>query len=310
MRSDSANLKSEFEAVQKLKFHTPALLKESIDFLKVQPGKLYFDLTVGGGGSSLEILKRGGEVFALDFDPEAVDFSRKRLASACPSGVFKVVCANFATLKEEVQRFKLPKPAGIILDLGTSHFQIKSSGRGFTFEKEEPLDMRMDTALGVTAADLIKVLSQKQLTRLFRELGEERHALSIAKAIVVEREKKQIRTTKHLADLLFALYKGKRGRLHPATKVFQALRIAINSELENLEKVLPQALLLLEKNGRLVVISFHRLEDRIVKNFFKEKEKEGEIRVLTKKPIRPVREEILKNPRARSARLRAAEKTR
>lgn len=299
---ESRNWKSGFD------FHTPALLKESIEFLRVIPGKIYFDLTVGGGGSSLEILKKGGEVFALDQDPEAVAFARKRLTSACPSGVLKVVCANFTTLKEQVQRFELPKPAGVLFDLGTSHFQIKKSGRGFTFEGEEPLDMRMDPNLAVTAADLINALSKKELYELFKKLAEEKRAFQIASHIVRARREKPIKTTKELSDLVVRVYRGRRGRLHPATKVFQALRIAINDERNCLKEVLPQALAILERKGRLVVISFHGLEDRIVKQFFKEEEKKGELNILTKKPVRPTIEEVLRNPRARSARLRAAEK--
>lgn len=299
---ESRNWKSGFD------FHKPALLKESIKFLKVKTGNIYFDLTVGGGGLSLEILKKGGKVFALDQDPEAVDFAKKRLTSACPSGVLKVVKANFTTLEEQVQRFELPKPAGILLDLGTSHFQIKKSGRGFTFEGEEPLDMRMDPDLAVTAADLINALSKKELYELFNKLAEEKRAFQIASHIVRARREKPIRTTKELSDLVVRVYHGRRGKLHPATKVFQALRIAVNDELNCLREVLPQALAILKSQGRLVVISFHGLEDRIVKQFFKERERKGELNILTKKPIRPTREEVLENPRARSACLRAAEK--
>lgn len=304
LQKESRSLKLEFES----NFHTPALLNESIDLLRVQEGELYFDLTVGGGGSSLEIIRRGGRVFALDQDPEAVDFTKKRLTSACPSGVFTVVEANFIELEDQVQEHRLPKPAGILLDLGTSHFQIKKSGRGFSFERNEPLDMRMNPQMGVTAADLLKVLSQKQLARLFQEFGEERHAREIARTIVKRRKEKPIKGTQELADLVVTLYKGKRGKIHPATKVFQALRIAVNLELENLRMVLPQALRILKSKGRLVVISFHSLEDRIVKNFLREAEQKGEGEVLTKKPVRPGKEELLKNPRARSARLRAFQK--
>lgn len=289
-------------------FHKTALLKESIKFLKVKKGNIYFDLTVGGGGLSLEILNKGGKVFALDQDPEAVAFAKKRLTSACPSGVLMVVKANFTTLEEQVQRFELPRPTGVLLDLGTSHFQIKKSGRGFTFEGDEPLDMRMDPDLAVTAADLLNALSKRELGELFTKLAEEKRAFQIASRIVRARQEKPIKTTKELSDLVVRVYHGRRGKLHPATKVFQALRIAVNDELTRLEEVLPQALAVLKSQGRLVVISFHGLEDRIVKQFFKEKEQKGELNILTKKPIKPTREEVLENPRARSACLRAAEK--
>lgn len=288
-------------------FHTPALLNESLDFLKVKPGRLYFDLTVGGGGSSLEIIKRGGQVFALDQDPAAVSSSQKRLTSACPSGVFKAIQGNFNQLKEIFKDLKLKKPAGILLDLGTSFFQIKNSGRGFTFEKDEPLDMRMDPNLNVTAADLVNALGKKELAKLFMNFSQERNALNIAKKIVSERVKRPIKTTQDLVRLIVSGHE-KRGRLHPATKVFQALRIAVNDELESLKNVLPIALEILVPKGRLVVISFHRLEDKIVKNFFKEAKQKGGALILTKKPVQPSQREIFENPRCRSARLRAIER--
>lgn len=291
-------------------FHQPALLKETISFLNVKPGEVYIDTTIGGAGHSLEILKRGGRIFGFDCDPEAVKFAKERLEEACPSASFKIVKANFADLKQVLEKNKIANPRGILFDLGTSFYQLKTGKRGFSFSLDESLDMRMDPDLKVTAADLINGLGKKELYELFSRLGEEKLALPIAKTIVLDRKREPIKNTKQLADLIEKIYQRRKQRLkiHPATKVFQALRIAVNDELNNLREALPQALEILKDQGRLVVISFHGLEDRIVKRFFKEEEKKGILKILTKKPIVPTEEERMRNPRCRSAKLRSGEK--
>lgn len=291
-------------------YHQPALLNEAIKFLKIKPGELYIDATVGGGGHTEQILKKGGKVLGLDCDPEAIDFSIKRLNKVCPGASCKIIKANFVNLKTVLKEQKVTAPAGILFDLGTSLHQLKTERRGFSFAIDEPLDMRMDPELKVRALDLINGLGKQELNALFTKLGEEQLALPIAKAIVSSRREQPIKNTKQLANLVVAVYKRRRFRskIHPATKVFQALRTAVNDELNNLKKVLPEALEVLESQGRLVVISFHGLEDRIVKRFLKEQEEKKKMLVITKKPIKPSFEEINNNRRVRSAKLRCGEK--
>jgi len=291
-------------------FHKTVLLNEAIKFLKIKPGELYIDCTVGGAGHSEAICKKGGELFGLDRDKEAVEFANKRLQTVCPNAGWKIVKGNFANLKKLAEKFKLSNPAGILLDLGPSLHHFKGKGRGFSFLQDEKLDMRMDKSLKVTAQDLVNGLYKGELNELFCKLGEEQLSLEIADAILVERKRRAIETTKQLARIVSRVYKkhNKKTRIHPATKVFLALRIAVNDELNNLKKVLPQALNLLKKEGRLVVIAFHGLEDKIVKNFFKKGEKKKWLEIVCKKPVVPTREEIAKNLGARSAKMRTAEK--
>ena len=299
-------------------YHKTALLKSAVDYLNIKPGKLYVDATIGGGSHSLEILKKKGRIFGLDCDIDAVKHARKRLAAfchspageACPLNAFEVVLGNFVHLEEILDKHQIVQPAGILFDLGTSRHQLMSKGRGFSFNTDEPLDMRMDKNLQVKAADLIGGLGQKELYELFNRLGEEKYSRAIAADIVSARKLNPIKTTGQLAEIAEKVYfKHKiKSKIHPATKIFQALRIAVNDELNSLKEVLPQALKKLMPDGRIVIISFHSLEDRIVKDFFKEKQKQGQIRLITKKPICPQAREIINNPTCRSAKLRTAEK--
>jgi len=296
------------------KYHKPALLKSAVDYLNIKPGKLYVDATIGGGSHSLEILKKKGRVFGLDCDLDAVKHSQKRLAAfcknACPLNAFEVVSGNFVHLGEILDKHKIIHPAGILFDLGTSQHQLMSKGRGFSFNADEPLDMRMDKNLQVKAADLIGGLGQKGLYELFSRLGEEKYSRAIAGNIVSARKLNPIKTTGQLGEIAQRVYfKHKvKSKIHPATKIFQALRIAVNDELNSLREVLPQALEKLMPGGRIVIISFHSLEDRIVKEFFKEKQKQGKIKIITEKPICPKEREKIENPACRSAKLRTAEK--
>ncbi|MBU0618870.1 16S rRNA (cytosine(1402)-N(4))-methyltransferase RsmH [Patescibacteria group bacterium] len=288
--------------------HQPVMLKQAIEYLNVQPGEAYFDATVGGGGHAQAILAAGGRLYGIDRDPQAVRLARERLTASYPQGGWQVNQADFVDLKTAVQVFKLNQFSGILFDLGLSSDQLADRQRGFSFQLDGPLDMRMDPVLNVTAADLLKVLNKGELYELFKKLGEEKRALRLAQAIIDARQQTPITTSKQLADLAMSVCAGRRGKLHPATKMFQALRIAVNDELNNLKAALPQAIDLLKAKGRLVVISFHGLEDRIVKHCFKDLAVEGVIRLLTKKPIQPELVEVKANPRARSAKLRAAEK--
>jgi len=291
-------------------FHQPALLKETINFLNIKPGEVYIDATCGGAGHSEAILKKGGKVFALDWDIEAVNFSKKRLLSACPNASFKIIKANFANLKKILKQNNIAGPAGILFDLGTSFHQLTTKGRGFSFNLKEPLDMRMDLSLKINAYDLVNGLSRKELNELFYKLGEEKQALAVAKAIVLRRSRRPIKNTLELADIVRRVYRRKKikTKIHPATKVFQALRVAVNDELNNLRTALNQAEEALKNKGRLVVISFQGLEDKIVKNFLKRQNQQGKMKIITKKPVRPSLEEIKNNPRCRSAKLRCGEK--
>lgn len=286
--------------------HQPVLLTEALYFLNVKPGKRYIDATVGGGGHSEAILKEGGEVLGIDQDPKALTVAERRLSS-CP-GVFRLAAGNFAHLQEIASKADFTKTSGILFDLGVASFQLEDPSFGLTFAKDAPLDMRLDPTLGVTAADLVNSLNEKQLAQLFFEKAGEKRSRELAHAISGRRTLKPIKTTKELAELVEKVSGGRSEKIHPATKVFLALRMAVNLELENLQAALPQALALLAGGGRLVVISFHSGEDRIVKNFLRGGEKAAVLKILNRKPVVPSEAEVRANPRARSGKLRAAEK--
>ncbi|HUS59870.1 MAG TPA: 16S rRNA (cytosine(1402)-N(4))-methyltransferase RsmH [Nevskiaceae bacterium] len=290
------------------RFHKPVLLKEIINYLKVIRGEKYIDATIGGGGHAQQILSLGGKILGIDCDPEAIKAAGRCLPTACPTS-WRLVQGNFVHLKKIAEKNKYTGVAGILFDLGVSTYQLETPKRGFSFKLEGPLDMRMDPSLSVTAADLVNGLNKGELDELFSKLGQEHYSRRIAEAICRARRLKPIKASNELAEII-AKVRSKRGfiRLHPATRCFQALRIAVNDELNNLKNALPQALDLLKLGGRLVVISFHSGEDRIVKQFFRKKDEAGELRILTKKPVRPTQEEVGKNPRSRSAKLRAGEK--
>jgi len=290
-------------------FHEPVLLQEALTYLNVRRGKKYIDATVGGGGHTAAILSAGGLVLGIDTDPEAINFVKERFAAEIKKqkAKIKVAKGNFREIEKIAKENNFYPAAGVLYDLGMSSYQLEQSGRGFSFQKNEPLDMRADPDLKVTAADLVNGLTEPELTKLFEKYGEEKHARQIAGAVIRSRWDKTIRTSRELADIVGrAVGAPQQWRIHPATKVFQALRIAVNDELNNLQSSLPQAFGLLEPKGRLVVISYHSLEDRLVKNFFREVGSSGKI--LTKKPMTPSEAETAENPRARSAKLRAIEK--
>ncbi len=300
-------------------YHVPALLKETVDSLEIKPKAKYVDATLGGGGHSEEILKRGGQLLAIDRDPEAIEFATRRLRLACPSLFHpaegripppKIVRGNFARMGEIARENGFAQVEGVLFDLGVSSHQLETAARGFSFNQAGVLDMRMEPTLALTAQDLVNALSEKELYEMFSKLGEERYSRRYARAICQARRLKKIETCDELARIILrsAPPRGKFDRTHPATRVFQALRIAVNDELNSLREALPQAVALLNSGGRIAVLSFHSLEDGIVKRFFQEKEKEGILKIITERPIEPGAEEVKINPRARSAKLRVAEK--
>ncbi len=284
------------------KFHQSVLLDEVIDWLDVKSGSLYIDATVGGGGHTQEILARGGRVLALDRDPQAVEYLKKRKL-----GNLILVNGNFAHINSIAVKFGFQKVSGIIFDLGVSSHQLEIPQRGFSFQNEGPLDMRMEPDLNIRAFDLINFFDKRRLYEVIKGFGEEKLSRPIVDAIYSARRIKKIETTTELAEIVSEVYRKYRvkSKVHPATKTFQALRIVVNSELLNLEEALPQTVELLKKGGRLAIISFHSLEDGIVKRFFKQA---ARLKTLTKTPIGPGAGEIQKNPRSRSAKLRVAEK--
>jgi 16S rRNA (cytosine1402-N4)-methyltransferase len=286
--------------------HKPVLLKEALDFLKIEKGKRFIDATVGEGGHTAEIIQRGGEVLGIDQDPEILEQARSLLGDKVV-----LVQGNFREIDRIGRENKFTEVDGVLLDLGISSWHLKESGRGFSFQKDEPLDMRADPNLSVTAADLLNGLTKNELKELFQKYGEEERAPQLAAAVVRARSLKPFRTTADLVGVAEKVGRTKdvrRDRIHPATKIFQALRIAVNDEVENLRSVLPRAFEVLGAGGRLVVVSFHSLEDREVKRFFQEMEAQKRGTELTKKPVPPTAAEVAQNPQSRSARLRVIER--
>ncbi len=312
---DSAPGREHGEASRRQFGHVPVLLQQAIEFLAVRRGGTYIDATLGLGGHSWEIARRlgaAGRLIGLDKDPAALQRARERLMSppaelAADWPRIEVVHASFAEVAEHVASASAD---GLLADLGVSSLQLEDAGRGFSFQAEGPLDMRMNTQSGQTAEQVVNRFDERELADAIYEFGEERRSRRIARAIVRARP---IRTTAHLAEVVSAaarpMNQAER-RIHPATKTFQALRILVNRELDDLRELLSQgaAPRVLKKGGRLVVISFHSLEDRIVKDALREASHNGVYRVLTKKPVTAEEEEIDRNPRSRSAKLRAAER--
>ena len=307
--------------------HKPVLVTETIEALNPRPGGEYIDATVGGGGHAekvLELSVPNGKLLALDADPAALDAARLRLA---PFGTRARFAQTYSdSMRDAAHEYGFLNVDGVLFDLGLSSHQVDTAERGFSFQSDAPLDMRFGPTAGKTAADLVNRLSERELRDVIGEYGEERFAGRVARHIVEERARRPILTTKQLADIVVQAKPRASGeRIHPATRVFQALRIAVNDELGRLTSALPQAVDLLRVGGRLVVISFHSLEDRIVKQFMR-REATGcicppsapacvcgrtpSLRLVSRRPITATDEEITANPRARSAKLRVAEKVR
>jgi len=284
--------------------HKPVLLKEVIEYLHPKPNENFIDATFGLGGHSLEILKYikpNGKILALEWDPCLVEINKKRFMK---NKQIILKNENFKNIKKIVKEEKFSQIKGVIFDLGISNWHYKVSQRGFSFQKNEFLDMRINPFdIKITAFEIINYFSKENIVEILKKYGEEKYANQIADKIVKQRKIKKIQTTKELSELILSVVPRKK-KIHPATKTFMALRIYINQELENLEKGLKDAYEVIENGGRIVIITFHGLEDKVVKKVFKELKKKG-AKVLTKNVVRPSRKEILENPSSRSAKLRA-----
>jgi 16S rRNA (cytosine1402-N4)-methyltransferase len=307
--------------------HIPVMRSEVLEYLNCRPGKIFVDGTLGGAGHARDICERimpGGLLIGIDQDPAAI--ANAGIVLEPFAARVRLVHENFAQLPHVLSQLGITGVDGILLDLGLSLNQLENSGRGFSFQREEPLDMRMDPRAPETAADLVNGLAEDELRRIFQEYGEEHFSGRIARVIAAERRRAPVQTSGELARLVCAAVPGRtsgRSRIHPATRVFMALRIAVNRELERLEEFLDQVPHCLNREGRLCILAFHSLEDRIVKHrlralaqgrqpespFATNRERvPGALKVLTKKVLRPGPEEIAANPMARSTRLRAAER--
>jgi len=294
--------------MNEFELHCPVMLREAMEFLKVRADGNYIDATAGAGGHSEQILRvlEGGQgrLLAIDRDPDALNIVRERLKSY--GGKLMLMEGNFAGLNALHAASGMPPADGILADLGLSSMQIEDAGRGFSFSLPGPLDMRMGGG-ELTAAEIVNRTPEHELADLIFKFGEERHSRRIARAIVKARP---IRLTTELAQVVMRAIPSRAGlhHLHPATRTFMALRLAVNRELENLEAFLAGFAGVLAPQGRAVVISFHSLEDRLVKHALRGLQREGQVQVLTRHVVRPTPEEIQENPRSRSAKLRAAEK--
>lgn len=286
--------------------HLPVLQEKAVEMLNIRQKGIYVDATIGLGGHAEAILKEigsDGRLIGIDRDDEALRSAKKRLSDSR----LTLMRGNFSDMKNMLCADGITAVDGILFDLGVSSMQLRSPGRGFSFLSDTPLDMRMDRSQKLSARDIVKRYPENELERILREFGEERLARKIAKAITQWRERNPIETCAELSKIVEKVY-GMRGRIHPATRTFQALRISVNQELTQLTKGLHASLHLLKQSGRLCVISYHSLEDRIVKHFMADNAKKGLLRIITKKPTTPASEELSMNPSSRSAKLRAAEK--
>ena len=301
--------------------HIPVLPREVIQYLGVQPGGRYIDCTLGRGGHAQAVLEHshpGGQLMGIDADPEALRATSERLLSFGNSVL--MVNDNFVNLRDICIKYDFFPVHGILFDLGLSTPQLNPEGHGFSFQHEASLDMRFSPTQRITAADIVNNYSESELSRIIKNYGEEVNHKQIARAII---ENRPIKTTTELAGIVAKASRGRRGKIHPATRTFQALRIVVNNELENLELALNQAISLLGFGGRLVVISYHSLEDRIVKQFMQRESKDcicppeamtctcghkANIKIITRKIVTPSFAEVETNPRSRSSRLRAAER--
>lgn len=287
--------------------HLPVMLREVVEYLRPEKGKVYLDATVGLGGHAFEILGRMGQdgrLIGIDRDEEALNEAKARFISDKRCVLMK---ARFSEMGEVAKEIGIENVDGVLFDFGVSMLQFKDTERGFSFNSDAGLDMRMDRDSLLTASDIVNRYPEAELERILREYGEEPRARRVAKAITFARKMKRIATCRELSGIVEGAI-GRWGKAHPATRTFQALRIAVNDELGEIKKGLDAALKLLGPEGRIVAISYHSLEDRIVKNFIRDSARMGLLNVLTPKPLRPTQDELIKNPSARSAKMRVAER--
>lgn len=295
------------------KFHIPAMLHEVIDYLALVPGQVIVDATIGTGGHSFEILKSispGGKLIGIDRDEDSLNVCRQRLSDFNNS--LELVHANFVDLDQALAKLGVDKIDGIIFDLGISTFQLKNAQRGFSFQEEGPLDMRLDKDSYISAYDLMNNLNESEISGILWNFGQERWHNRIARLLIQERAIQPIATTRQLADLVVRAiphrYRKSHYRIHPATRTFQAVRIAVNRELEIIESAIKKAVAILKTQARICVISFHSLEDRAVKITLRQLKAEGLINIITPKPLTPLFSEIEANPSSRSSKFRVAER--
>lgn len=297
--------------------HIPVLLKEVIEAIKVLPGGQYIDCTLGGGGHSAAILEQGGQVLGIDIDPQAIELAREKLQPYGKKAI--LINDSYENLEEICNRTGFHSTGGVLFDLGMSSLQLDDNKRGFSFQHEAPLNMCYNPSQEITAATIVNTFPRKEIADIIKRYGEDRRGNEIARSIVAKRP---LNTTLELAAAV-ARAVGTRGRIHPATKTFQAIRIAVNRELERLKIALKQALNVLDIGGRIVVISYHSLEDRLVKDFFRVESQSclcpprtpvcicshhATLKLITKRVVTPTHTEVLANPRSRSAKMRAAER--
>ncbi len=293
------------------KLHIPVMLGEVIDYLKLSSGKIIVDATVGTGGHSKGIIERilpGGKLIVLDRDQDSLNVAKERLRDF--GSAFEFVYGNFVDIDKILEKLDVKKIDGILFDLGLSSYQLGDPNRGFSFQNEGPLDMRFDRNSFISAYDLINNLNEEEISAILLTFGEERWHNRIARFLVEERERRVITTTRELSDIVVKAipHKYRHYRIHPATRTFQAVRIAVNRELETIGAGISKAIELLDKQGRICVISFHSLEDRIAKFSFRKFAAEGKIKIITPKPLIPKVAEMKDNPSSRSSKLRVAEK--
>ena len=295
------------------KLHIPVMLHEVIDYLNPRPGQIIVDATLGTGGHSQEILKRitpGGRLIGIDRDEDSLAVCRKRFSEF--AGSYELVQANFVDLDQVLEKLNIDKIDGIVFDLGISTYQLKDIERGFSFQQEGPLDMRMDKSSYISAYDLVNNLNESEISHMLWSFGQERWHNRIAHLLVEERRNQPISTTSQLANLVMRAipyrYRKSYYRIHPATRTFQAVRIAVNRELEILESAVKKAVAILKKKAKICVISFHSLEDRAIKHTFRALKAEGLIDIITAKPMTPADSEVAANPSSRSSKLRVAER--
>ncbi len=294
--------------------HKSVLLNEVLEYLDPKAGEVYVDMTINGGGHSSKVcpmLGKKGVLVGIDQDPSALVRAKKRLAG-CPAKMY-LEEGNFRNIKEILERRKIERVDKFLFDLGLSTHELEASGRGFSFQKDEPLLMTFSAdplKAAFTAREIVNTWAVENIAAILEGYGEERMHRKIARGIVSAREKKEFHTTQELVDIISASLPSRlrRGKTHVATKTFQALRIAVNDEIRSLEEALEAVWVVLAPRGRIAIISFHSIEDRVVKKFFRGKQDEGSGKLLTKKPIVPGEEELTENRRARSAKLRVIEK--
>jgi 16S rRNA (cytosine1402-N4)-methyltransferase len=287
--------------------HVPVMLQEAIEYLNIKADHWYVDATFGQGGHTQEILSLGGKVIAFDYDEQNIIAGKEKFTTEIDNQSLILIRENFSQLEKTAKQLtEVNEIDGILFDFGTTSEQLTSADRGLSFSgQDQELDMRLDQRLGVKAKDLLAIMSQNQLQKIFEVFGGETEARKISKEIVELRKNGQFTSTvAELANLVSKIKHHSSRNIHPATKVFQALRIAVNNELESIEQALPQALEVIKSQGKIITIAFHEGEDRIIKNYFRKWEKENKGTQDSRRVLKPTEEEVLKNPKSRSAKLR------